>query len=75
MAKPRPVRGRIPLTQAAALIDITSDRLRDYANAGLIPCYRVAPRAWMYFELADIAAFIEAMGVSADSSTAAASAS
>jgi hypothetical protein len=61
MAKTRHVLDRIPLAEAAPRTGFTPDRIRAYVRAGILPCYRVGERGWMYFDPADIDAFVESL--------------
>jgi hypothetical protein len=66
MAKPRPLLGnKKTLPETADRLRMSPDRLRDYAKAGLIRCYRIGPRGWIYFDDADVDAFVESMRVTA----------
>jgi hypothetical protein len=59
MAKPRVVRGHLPPSEAATHLDISRDRLGDYAERGLIPFIRIGPLGWRYYATEDLDAFAE----------------
>ena len=54
--------GMLTITEVAYLLHVHPNTVRHWANKGLLPVYRLGPRADRRFKRKDVEAFIESNG-------------